>query len=379
MKSAYIHIPFCEHICHYCDFNKYFIQSQPVDGYLNALEQEMINTIAKTGQPDLKTIFIGGGTPTSLSEEQLKKLMDMINRVLKPSSDLSEFAVEANPDDLSAEKLKILKEAGVNRLSFGVQTFEDDLLEKIGRVHKQKDVFTSFERAREIGFENISLDLMFGLPGQTLKHLEHSINTALSLDAEHYSVYSLIVEPKTVFYNLMQKGRLHLPPQEQEAEMYEMVMSQMEAHGIHQYEISNFAKAGMESKHNLTYWSNEQYFGFGAGAHGYIGGTRTVNVGPVKHYIDLIAEKGFPYRDTHEVTTEEQIEEEMFLGLRKTAGVSKKRFAEKYGRSLDELFPSVLKDLAEKGLIHNSESAVYLTHQGKLLGNEVFGAFLGEL
>ncbi|MCY8491941.1 radical SAM family heme chaperone HemW [Bacillus inaquosorum] len=379
MKSAYIHIPFCEHICHYCDFNKYFIQSQPVDEYLNALEQEMINTIAKTGQPDLKTIFIGGGTPTSLSEEQLKKLMDTIIRVLKPSSALSEFAVEANPDDLSAGKLKILKEAGVNRLSFGVQTFEDDLLEKIGRVHKQKDVFASFERAREIGFDNISLDLMFGLPGQTLKHLDHSLNTALSLDAEHYSVYSLIVEPKTVFYNLMRKGRLHLPPQEQEAEMYEMVMGRMEAHGIHQYEISNFAKAGMESKHNLTYWSNEEYFGFGAGAHGYISGTRTVNVGPVKHYIDLIAEKGFPYRDTHEVTTEEQIEEEMFLGLRKIAGVSKKRFAEKYGRSLDELFPSVLKDLAEKGLIYNSESAVCLTHQGKLLGNEVFGAFLGEL
>ncbi|MGY5387990.1 radical SAM family heme chaperone HemW [Bacillus spizizenii] len=379
MKSAYIHIPFCEHICHYCDFNKYFIQSQPVDEYLNALEQEMINTIAKTGEPDLKTIFIGGGTPTSLSEEQLKKLMDMIIRVLKPSSALSEFAVEANPDDLSAEKLNILKEAGVNRLSFGVQTFEDDLLEKIGRVHKQKDVFASFERAREIGFDNISLDLMFGLPGQTLKHLDHSLNTALSLDAEHYSVYSLIVEPKTVFYNLMQKGRLHLPPQEQEAEMYEMVMRRMEAHGIHQYEISNFAKTGLESKHNLTYWSNEEYFGFGAGAHGYISGTRTVNVGPVKHYIDLIAEKGFPYRDTHDVTTEEQIEEEMFLGLRKTAGVSKKRFAEKYGRSLDELFPNVLKDLTEKGLIHNSESAVCLTHQGKLLGNEVFGAFLGEL
>lgn len=261
MKSAYIHIPFCEHICHYCDFNKYFIQSQPVDEYLNALEQEMINTIAKTGKPDLKTIFIGGGTPTSLSEEQLKKLMDMIIRVLKPSSTLSEFAVEANPDDLSAEKLNILKESGVNRLSFGVQTFEDDLLEKIGRVHKQKDVFASFERAREIGFDNISLDLMFGLPGQTLKHVDHSLNTALSLDAEHYSVYSLIVEPKTVFYNLMQKGRLHLPPQEQEAEMYEMVMRRMEANGIHQYEISNFAKAGLESKHNLTYWSNEEYFG----------------------------------------------------------------------------------------------------------------------
>ncbi|KUP29870.1 radical SAM family heme chaperone HemW [Bacillus halotolerans] len=379
MKSAYIHIPFCEHICHYCDFNKYFIQSQPVGEYLNALEKEMINTIEKTGQPDLDTIFIGGGTPTSLSEDQLKKLMDMVCRVLKPSDTLKEFAVEANPDDLSAEKLKILKEAGVNRLSFGVQTFEDDLLEKIGRVHKQKDVFASFERAREIGFENISLDLMFGLPGQTLKHLDHSLKTALSLNAEHYSVYSLIVEPKTVFYNLMQKGRLHLPAQEQEAEMYETVMSRMEAAGIHQYEISNFAKQGMESKHNLTYWSNEEYFGFGAGAHGYIGGIRTVNVGPVKHYIDLIAEKGFPYRDTHEVTMEEQIEEEMFLGLRKTSGVSKKRFEEKYGRSLDKLFPGVLKELSEKGLILNTESDVCLTHQGKLLGNEVFGAFLGEL
>ncbi|KUP41853.1 radical SAM family heme chaperone HemW [Bacillus halotolerans] len=379
MKSAYIHIPFCEHICHYCDFNKYFIQSQPVGEYLNALEKEMINTIEKTGQPDLDTIFIGGGTPTSLSEDQLKKLMDMVSRVLKPSDTLKEFAVEANPDDLSAEKLKILKEAGVNRLSFGVQTFEDDLLEKIGRVHKQKDVFASFERAREIGFENISLDLMFGLPGQTLKHLDHSLKTALSLNAEHYSVYSLIVEPKTVFYNLMQKGRLHLPAQEQEAEMYETVMSRMEAAGIHQYEISNFAKQGMESKHNLTYWSNEEYFGFGAGAHGYIGGIRTVNVGPVKHYIDLITEKGFPYRDTHEVTMEEQIEEEMFLGLRKTSGVSKKRFEEKYGRSLDKLFPGVLKELSEKGLILNTESAVCLTHQGKLLGNEVFGAFLGEL
>ncbi|PON00109.1 coproporphyrinogen III oxidase [Bacillus halotolerans] len=379
MKSAYIHIPFCEHICHYCDFNKYFIQSQPVGEYLNALEKEMINTIEKTGQPDLDTIFIGGGTPTSLSEDQLKKLMDMVSRVLKPADTLKEFAVEANPDDLSAEKLKILKEAGVNRLSFGVQTFEDDLLEKIGRVHKQKDVFASFERAREIGFENISLDLMFGLPGQTLKHLDHSLKTALSLNAEHYSVYSLIVEPKTVFYNLMQKGRLHLPAQEQEAEMYETVMSRMEAAGIHQYEISNFAKQGMESQHNLTYWSNEEYFGFGAGAHGYIGGIRTVNVGPVKHYIDLIAEKGFPYRDTHEVTMEEQIEEEMFLGLRKTYGVSKKRFEEKYGRSLDKLFPGVLKELSEKGLILNTESAVCLTHQGKLLGNEVFGAFLGEL
>ncbi|QHZ47727.1 MULTISPECIES: radical SAM family heme chaperone HemW [unclassified Bacillus (in: firmicutes)] len=379
MKSAYIHIPFCEHICHYCDFNKFFIQSQPVDEYLRSLEKEMANSMEEAGHPELRTIFIGGGTPTSLSAGQLEQLLDSIRNILKPSENLIEFAVEANPDDLSSEKLNVLKAAGVNRLSFGVQTFEDELLEKIGRVHKQKDVLVSFERARSAGFDNISLDLMFGLPGQQIDHLAASLDTALALGAEHYSVYSLIVEPKTVFYNLMKKGRLHLPPQDQEAEMYELVMNKMAEADISQYEISNYAKKGCESKHNLTYWNNEEYFGFGAGAHGYINGKRTVNAGPVKHYIDLIDNCGFPYKETHQVTRNERIEEEMFLGLRKTAGVSKVRFFEKYGEALDSLFPEVLRTLEEKGLIQNTSKSVCLTHHGKLLGNEVFQAFLGEL
>ncbi|TWK45924.1 radical SAM family heme chaperone HemW [Bacillus paralicheniformis] len=379
MKAAYIHIPFCEHICHYCDFNKFFIQSQPVDEYLRSLEKEMANSMEAAGHPELKTIFIGGGTPTSLSEAQLERLLDSIHRVLKPSESLAEFAVEANPDDLSAEKLEVLKAAGVDRLSFGVQTFEDELLKKIGRVHEQKDVLVSFERARNAGFDNISLDLMFGLPGQTIGHFASSLDTALALGAEHYSVYSLIVEPKTVFYNLMKKGRLHLPPQDQEAEMYELVMRKMEEAGIGQYEISNYAKKGYESKHNLTYWSNEEYFGLGAGAHGYINGERTVNAGPVKHYIDLIEQSGFPYKEKHRVTKNEQIEEEMFLGLRKTAGVDKEHFFQKYGRTVDDLFPKVLRSLEETGLIVNTSKNVFLTHNGKLLGNEVFQAFLGEL
>ncbi|MGG1546581.1 radical SAM family heme chaperone HemW [Bacillus paralicheniformis] len=379
MKAAYIHIPFCEHICHYCDFNKFFIQSQPVDEYLRSLEKEMANSMEAAGHPELKTIFIGGGTPTSLSEAQLERLLDSIHRVLKPSESLAEFAVEANPDDLSAEKLEVLKAAGVDRLSFGVQTFEDELLKKIGRVHEQKDVLVSFERARNAGFDNISLDLMFGLPGQTIGHFASSLDTALALGAEHYSVYSLIVEPKTVFYNLMKKGRLHLPPQDQEAEMYELVMRKMEEAGIGQYEISNYAKKGYESKHNLTYWNNEEYFGLGAGAHGYINGERTVNAGPVKHYIDLIEQSGFPYKEKHRVTKNEQIEEEMFLGLRKTAGVDKEHFFQKYGRTVDDLFPKVLRSLKETGLIVNTSNNVFLTHNGKLLGNEVFQAFLGEL
>ncbi|MGG5178582.1 radical SAM family heme chaperone HemW [Bacillus sp. MM09(2025)] len=379
MKAAYIHIPFCEHICHYCDFNKFFIKTQPVDEYLAALEKEMQHTIEQKGEQELKTIFIGGGTPTSLTVSQLDQLMNSIHLVLKPSKNLVEFAVEANPDELSLEKLHVLKEAGVNRLSFGVQTFEDDLLKKIGRVHQKKDVLTSFERARDVGFDNISLDLMFGLPHQEKHHVMNSLETAFSLGAEHYSVYSLIVEPKTVFYNLMQKGKLHLPPQEREAEMYEVVMDEMERHGLHQYEISNYAKPGFESQHNLTYWSNEDYFGFGAGAHGYVDGIRNVNAGPVKHYLELIEQTGFPYKETHQVTKAEQIEEELFLGLRKIEGVKSADFQAKYGASPEALFPSVLEELAEKGLIVKDDIGIRLTRKGKLLGNEVFQAFLGEL
>ncbi|MGG1862993.1 radical SAM family heme chaperone HemW [Bacillus safensis] len=379
MKAAYIHIPFCEHICHYCDFNKFFIKTQPVDEYLAALEKEMQHTIEQKGEQELKTIFIGGGTPTSLTVSQLDKLMNSIHRVLKPTKNLIEFAVEANPDELSLEKLHVLKEAGVNRLSFGVQTFEDDLLKKIGRVHQKKDVLTSFERARAVGFDNISLDLMFGLPHQEKHHVMNSLETAFSLGAEHYSVYSLIVEPKTVFYNLMQKGQLHLPPQEREAEMYELVMDEMERHGLKQYEISNYAKPGFESQHNLTYWSNEDYFGFGAGAHGYVDGVRNVNAGPVKHYLELIDQTGFPYKETHQVTKAEQIEEEMFLGLRKIEGVKSADFQAKYGTAPEALFPTVLEELEEKGLIVKDDIGIRLTRKGKLLGNEVFQAFLGEL
>lgn len=379
MKAAYIHIPFCEHICHYCDFNKFFIKTQPVDEYLAALEKEMQHTIEQKGEQELKTIFIGGGTPTSLTVSQLDKLMNSIHSVLKPTKNLIEFAVEANPDELSLEKLHVLKAAGVNRLSFGVQTFEDDLLKKIGRVHQKKDVLTSFERARAVGFDNISLDLMFGLPHQEKHHVMNSLETAFSLGAEHYSVYSLIVEPKTVFYNLMQKGKLHLPPQEREAEMYELVMDEMERHGLKQYEISNYAKPGFESQHNLTYWSNEDYFGFGAGAHGYVDGIRNENAGPVKHYLELIDQTGFPYKETHQVTKAEQIEEEMFLGLRKIEGVKSADFQAKYGAAPEALFSTVLEDLEEKGLIVKDDKGIRLTRKGKLLGNEVFQAFLGEL
>jgi oxygen-independent coproporphyrinogen-3 oxidase len=377
VKAAYLHIPFCEQICHYCDFNKVFLKNQPVDEYLDSMQMEMRNTLLKYPADSLETIFIGGGTPTALNEKQMEKLLKAINEEFKPLPSLHEFAVEANPGDLSYEKLKVMRDLGVNRLSFGVQTFNDGLLEKIGRTHRSADVMKSIELAKKAGFDNISIDLMYGLPGQTISDFKDSLKIGFGLDVQHYSSYSLIVEPKTVFYNLMSKGRLTLPPQEEEAIMYEYLMEVMEQHGFHQYEISNFALPGYESRHNLTYWNNDEYYGIGAGAHSYTGNIRRANAGPLKKYMQLIEETGFPYQNEHQVTEAEKMEEELFLGLRKSDGVSKKKFDDKFGMPLSKVFGLQIQEQTEKGLLNDLQDSISLTHKGKLLGNEVFQAFLG--
>ncbi len=376
IKAAYIHIPFCEHICHYCDFNKVFLKGQPVDEYLDSLEKEMELALLETPARQLNSIFIGGGTPTALNEKQLEKLCAIIRKQL-PYNGSTEYTFEANPGDLSEEKLKILYDAGVNRLSFGVQTFNDDLLKRIGRVHRAKDVFHSIEAAKKIGFNNISIDLIYSLPGQTLKDFRETLETSFTLDIEHYSGYSLIIEPKTVFYNLMRKGKLPTPGEDAEAEMYGLLMEQMDKNGFKQYEISNFAKPGFESRHNITYWDNEWYFGIGAGAHGYVNGLRRSNHGPLKKYMEPIAGGKLPILEEHKVSIEEQMEEEMFLGLRKTAGVSISRFKQKFGNDPLKLFEIQIAQLEEKGLIAVAEDHIRLTRQGLFLGNEVFQSFIG--
>jgi putative oxygen-independent coproporphyrinogen III oxidase len=373
MKASYIHIPFCHHICHYCDFNKVFMKGQPVDEYLQALEKEMSLSLNKQV---METVFVGGGTPTALNEKQLDKLVSAINIQLNIDTK-TEYTFEANPGDLSKEKLAILKDAGVNRLSFGVQTFNDELLQKIGRSHRAKDVFESIENAKTAGFDNISIDLIYSLPGQTKQDFVESIQTALGLGLVHYSGYSLIIEPKTVFYNLLQKGKLPLPGEDAEAEMYETLMEQMENGGLKQYEISNFAIPGFESRHNLTYWNNEEYYGFGAGAHGYVDGIRQSNFGPLKKYMEPLSKGKLPIMDAHKVTLEEKMEEEMFLGLRKTEGVSIRHFEEKFGQNPLNLFGGQIKDWSAKGLLKSDGDQISLTRQGRLLGNEVFQSFIG--
>ncbi|MDR7237254.1 radical SAM family heme chaperone HemW [Neobacillus drentensis] len=375
IKSAYLHIPFCEHICHYCDFNKVFLKGQPVDEYLKALDQEIRMTVNQFPTGNLETIFVGGGTPTSLNEQQLYRFCDSINRNL-PKSETMEFTFEANPGDLTKEKLQILKDAGVNRLSLGVQTFNEELLKKIGRVHKAKDVYQTIENAKTIGFENISIDLIFSLPTQTITDFKESLTEAFLLDITHYSAYSLIIEPKTVFYNLLKKGKLPTPGEDVEAAMYELLMEEMEKNGFNQYEISNFSKPGFESRHNLTYWNNESYYGFGAGAHSYLNGVRRSNTGPLKRYMDQINSGELPVIDEHQTTKVEQMEEEMFLGLRKTSGVSVPHFIEKFAVDPQQLFEQEIAELTNKQWLEVQKGHIFLTKKGRLLGNEVFQAFL---
>ncbi len=377
IKSAYIHIPFCEHICHYCDFNKVFLHGQPVDEYIQMLQKEMQLQLKAYPTDELDTIFVGGGTPTSLNEQQLALLCEFIDQELPLNKNSGEYTFEANPGDLSREKLEILYHAGVNRLSFGVQSFNDELLQKIGRTHRAKDVYETIKLAKDVGFTNISIDLIYGLPGQTMNDFKDTLVQALALDLPHYSSYSLIVEPKTVFYNLMQKGKLNLPPQELEASMYEEVMETMERHGLKQYEISNFAKPGYESRHNLTYWNNQEYYGIGAGAHGYTAGKRIANHGPLKKYMNCLMNGELPVLEDHLVPINEQMEEEMFLGLRKTEGVSLYHFNERFFVEMTTIFSKSIEQQVENGLLVIQDDYVRLTKQGKLLGNEVFQAFLG--
>lgn len=375
--SMYIHIPFCTHICYYCDFNKVFLQGQPVDEYVAALLKEIQLTFDKIPPEQMNTIFIGGGTPTALTDRQLAYLLEGIHNHVNLAENY-EFTIEANPGDLTKEKLAVLKEYGVNRLSIGVQSFRDRLLEKIGRAHRAKDVYESIGLAKEMGFSNISIDLMYALPEQTVEDVQHALDEFFKLDIQHCSAYSLIVEPKTIFYNLMLKGKLRLPSQDQEADMYELIMETMSEHGFFQYEISNYARPGYESKHNLVYWNNEEYYGFGAGAHSYLNHVRRSNINPIRKYIEKLAQDHLPIRQEIFISKKEAMEEEMFLGLRKNAGVSVTAFINKFSVDPLEYYKEEIQSLSGQGLLELADDSIRLTKKGRMLGNEVFMAFIGE-
>lgn len=372
--SAYVHIPFCEHICYYCDFNKVFLEGQPVDEYIEALLKEARLSLIKNPVKNMETLYVGGGTPTSLNASQLDRLLSGLREILPYNE--GEFTVEANPGDLSGEKLDVMKNYGVNRLSMGVQTFDDRLLKKIGRKHTAKDVYDTVRLLEEKDFSNVTIDLIYALPGQSLESFRDTVERALALDLPHYALYSLILENQTMFMNWVRRGKMQLPEQELEAQMYAETIEAMEKAGRMQYEISNFAKPGFESQHNLVYWNNQNYFGLGAGASGYFENRRYKNRGPIQHYMKALTDNQLPILEEERLSQKEQIEEEMFLGLRKISGVDKTVFESRFDQKLTDVYGDVIEKLKQQKLIAETDSRVRLTKTGLFRGNDVFEKFL---
>ena len=366
-KAAYVHIPFCSHICYYCDFAKVLMTGQPVEAYID----ELLKEYDSYGISSLKTLYIGGGTPSVLPADQLEKLLTHLTKNLD-LEELEEFTVEANPSDLTDEVLAVLADSPVNRISLGVQSFDNKLLKKIGRTHTEAEVYSSIERLRAAGFENITIDLIYGLPNQTMEMVERDVQKFLELDLPHVALYSLILEDHTVFMNRQRRGRLRLPSDDRNADMYEYIIETLTSKGYSHYEVSNFGKVGYESKHNMTYWDNAEYYGVGAGASGYLDGIRYKNHGPIHHYL-----REENKRVNEEVLTRKQmIEEEMFLGLRKKNGVSIERFQKKFGQTLEEVYGAVIAKLKIQKMLFEADGRIRMTEKGFELGNEVFEQFL---
>lgn len=373
-KGLYIHIPFCDHICTYCDFPKLLTKGQRHEEYIEALLMELEVYRKEVGFEQLESIYIGGGTPTALTVTQIQPLFDYLHQFISFDR-IYEFSIEANPENLTIEKIKYLISQGITRFSLGVQTFHESLLKRIGRQHQASEVIQAVSNLKQCGMFNINLDLIYAIPGQTMEQLEADLKQAIDLGVEHISAYSLIVEEHTRLYLAYMRDQIELTDNEIEAQMYEMVIKTLTKHGFTHYEISNFAKQ-QPSLHNQWYWKNETYIGAGLGAHGYVLGHRYHNTRSINAYINLLKQHQKPLIDSHQVTEKEQIEEEMFLGLRLLEGVDLEAFRQKYQMDLKKVYGEVLEPLFEKEYLEWTEKRIRLTSKGLLMANDVFEQFL---
>lgn len=370
-KSLYVHIPFCKQKCFYCDFPSFSGKETLINDYLNSLEKELD---LRVGDTAINTIFIGGGTPTYLNLEALIKLKTIMKKVNLKSD--GEFTVECNPGTLNEEKLKVLKDMGVNRLSIGLQAVQDRLLKEIGRIHSYEEFKENFMLARKLGFNNINVDLMFALPNQSLEDLDETLKTIINLDPEHISCYSLIVEEETVFYRLFDDGKLNLPNEDLEREMYLKSLRVLKENGYNQYEISNFSKLGYECRHNIVYWSLDDYIGVGSGSHSYIEEKRINNYTSIEKYIKLMRENGNAIEEVFENSIKDNMEEFMFMGLRKIEGINKCEFEKRFKKEIHEVYKEVISTHIKNKLLVEDEEKIYLTTHGIEVSNYVMKDFI---
>jgi oxygen-independent coproporphyrinogen III oxidase len=396
--SLYFHIPFCVHRCAYCDFNTYAGQQDSIPGYVHALCKEL-QAVGESapGKIPVYTLFFGGGTPSLLCAAQFESIFNTIREHFDLAAD-AEISLEANPGTCSSDYLKDLRSLGFNRISFGVQSANPEELHLLERIHSYSDVVDAVKWSRQAGFDNLNLDLIYGLPEQTLDRWQSTLNLILGLHPEHFSLYALTLEHGTPFGRWSSRGLLPIPDPDAAAEMYEWAGEILSVAGYEQYEISNWSLPGRQCRHNLQYWRNLTYLGLGAGAHGFAEGYRYSNVLRIKTYMDRLAESNnqivrYPLSpatvNQHKNIPREDMQETMMTGLRLTQeGVSVQIFRERFGVDLMEAFGKEINELVTLGLLEwadtgsaktaNARRVIRLTEHGRLLGNQVFLRFVGD-
>lgn len=378
--GIYIHIPFCLSKCFYCDFASFARKEDLIEQYVFALCNEILKNAEILSQYKITTIYIGGGTPSYIDEKYIKQILDTLMLFVN-KEDLKEVTIELNPNSVTKEKLETYKEAGVNRLSIGLQSTYNNILKKIGRVHKLEDFENALNLANEIGFNNISLDLIYPLPDLNLEHFKASVDYILSLKSKnikHISIYNLEIHENTKLAFLLNEGYVTLVDEDEEYEMYKYLKDTFEKNGYHRYEISNYALKGYESKHNLRYWNQELYLGFGSGASSFFGGARYSNIKNVEKYVECIENNCSTIDDEsyEELDLLSLMKESVMLSLRKTEGLDITKFNNKYKKDVYEIFGEELKELENNKLIEKDKNHIRLTSRGLEVANLVWEKFV---
>ncbi len=371
-NALYIHIPFCARKCSYCDFNSFVSESKTIDLYLHAIEKELCSLKDKYV---FKTVFIGGGTPSVLTETQLEKLLSAIIRYI-PISEVQEYTVEANPGTLTEDKVRVLKECLVNRISLGVQSFQDKQLKFLGRIHSGADAKNTFALLRKTGFKNINIDLIFGCPEQSRDDWKSDLETAIGLCPEHISAYALTYEEGTLLTKDLRNGVINKLDELVELEMYKTTIDYLTHNGYNHYEISNFAKYGRECLHNLVYWNNMSYIGVGAGAYSFINGVRTSNEKDVIKYVNKV-NNGENIKSFDEHLPQDQFASEtVVMALRLRQGISNADFYKRFGIKIEDQFGEQINRLRGDGLIAYDNEMLKLTEKGLFIADTVMAEFL---
>lgn len=388
MKSlgVYIHIPFCVRKCNYCDFLSAPATKEQIAVYVDALKREMEKEASLYKEYEVTTVFFGGGTPSLLEAHLVAELMDILNQKYVIAAQ-AEITLEMNPGTATKEKLQALRQAGINRLSIGLQSANDKELRMLGRIHSYDMFLETYHNARACGFDNINIDLMSGLPGQTVAEWENTLQTIIDLAPEHISAYSLIIEEGTEIYQNIERYPA-LPSEEEDRMMYHKTKELLRKHGYERYEISNYAKCGYESKHNCVYWQRENYVGFGLGAASMVNNIRWKNTIELQEYMQaygcdaqsqMAEQQRLEIKQEREnLTQQDCMEEFMFLGLRMMEGIQKKKFFELFGRTVQEVYGEVLLKWEKQRMLYQDDNCVRLTEKGIDICNIIFADFLAD-